>query len=149
MKIYGLTLDEGSNIANLTTNTGASFPENGSDGEIFYLTAGDIGFYAHAQGVWHKLDTISTRTIVSGNHAAELYESYLGVRHSTAISIYLPAGIENKQFTIKDELGVANTNNITIVPNGSETIDGSSSLVLSTNYAHVTLYFGDAAWHII
>lgn len=57
MKIYGITLTEGSNIENFTTNSGTSFPANGNDGEIFYLTSGDIGFYAHAQGNWYKIIT--------------------------------------------------------------------------------------------
>jgi len=43
-------------------------------------------------------------------------------------------------FIIKDAGGLAGTNNITIDTEGSQKIDGQDTLVINTNYDHVTLY---------
>lgn len=59
------------------------------------------------------------------------------------VSIDLPAVTYKKILFVKDGKGDANTNNITITPNGSDTIDGSASLVLSTNNNYVML-IGDS-----
>lgn len=50
---------------------------------------------------------------------------------------------------IKDN-GNANNNNITIVPDGGDTIDGETSLVIFNNYDCITLVSdGSSAWYII
>lgn len=43
-------------------------------------------------------------------------------------------------FIIKDESGAAGTNNITIATQGSETIDGASTITISANYGVARLY---------
>jgi len=47
---------------------------------------------------------------------------------------------------IKDEGGQAGTNAITIATEGSETIDGSASTSISTNYGVVRLYSDGTNW---
>lgn len=47
---------------------------------------------------------------------------------------------------IKDESGAAGTNNITIATEGSETIDGASTLVISSNYGVARLYSDGTNW---
>ena len=67
----------------------------------------------------------------------------LGVSASAALEIRLPAAGDydaGQFFTIKDEGGNANTNNITVLASGSEEIDGHSSIVLESPYAAVNLY---------
>lgn len=50
-------------------------------------------------------------------------------------------------FIIKDESGNAGTNNITVTLESGGNIDGSASLVISSNYASITLYIdGTNAW---
>lgn len=56
-----------------------------------------------------------------------------------------PAGLV---LTIKDGKGDAATNNITITPNAG-TIDGASSIVLSTAYAAIDLVYTGSSWAII
>lgn len=46
----------------------------------------------------------------------------------------------NLLWVVKDEAGTAATNNITINANGSDTIDGASSIVINNNYGSLALY---------
>jgi hypothetical protein len=60
----------------------------------------------------------------------------LGVSTSGgAKTLNLPAPSTGELKIIKDESKQAGTNNITIVPNGAQTVDGGASLVLNTNGA--------------
>jgi hypothetical protein len=43
-------------------------------------------------------------------------------------------------FTVKDEAGNANSNNITILTTGSDTIDGQTFIILESAYAAVNIY---------
>jgi len=47
---------------------------------------------------------------------------------------------EGRVFTVKDESGQASTFNIIISTEGSETIDGNDTYIISTNYGAVNLY---------
>jgi hypothetical protein len=62
------------------------------------------------------------------------------------VAINLPAGAAKQVFIIVDGKGDAGTNNITITPNGAETIKGAASLVLSSNYTGVVLVFTGTNW---
>lgn len=67
-----------------------------------------------------------------------------------AVAVTLPAGVTGQYYVIADGTGDAATNNITITPNGAETIDGAATLVLAQNYSAVTLAFNGAGnWVII
>lgn len=59
------------------------------------------------------------------------------------VSISLPSITYKKILFIKDGKGDAGVNNITINPDGSDTIDGASSLVLNANNQYVML-LGDS-----
>lgn len=67
------------------------------------------------------------------------------------VAVTLPAGVNKQIFYVSDGTGDADTNNITITPNGSETIGGASSLVLNSNGAAVMLAFqsSDSDWKIV
>ena len=59
-----------------------------------------------------------------------------------AITITLPAAATRlgKALEIKDITGNANANNISIVPNGAETIDGLAPMIINTDFGGWTLY---------
>lgn len=57
-----------------------------------------------------------------------------------AVSILLPAGVDGKQYIIKD-LGNAAVANITITPNGAETIDGGGAVTMNVAYSVLKIYF--------
>lgn len=58
-----------------------------------------------------------------------------------AVAVNLPAGAAKQVFYIYDETGDAATNNITINRNGTDTIEGANSLVVSTNKELVGLCY--------
>jgi len=47
---------------------------------------------------------------------------------------------------IKDEAGTAGTNNITVDPAGAETVDGSTTILISANFGVARLYSNGANW---
>ena len=83
------------------------------------------------------------RTAVTSTITASVSSRILGVSASAALEIRLPAASgysAGQHFTVKDEAGNANTNNITILTTGGETIDGSTSIILESPHAAVNIY---------
>lgn len=66
-----------------------------------------------------------------------------------ATVVNLPVGQNGLSYIIKDKKGDANSNNITITPNGAETIDGAATLILNVNKASTSLVFQGTDWSIV
>ncbi len=68
-----------------------------------------------------------------------------------AVAVNLPAGANGQVFMIVDQTGDANTNNITITPNGAETINGSATYVINDNKGAVILAYSttNTKWNIV
>lgn len=68
-----------------------------------------------------------------------------------AVMMNLPAGANKQIFFLFDDTGDAATNNITISPNGGDTIAGGASLVLNHNREACALCYnsGDTDWKIV
>lgn len=98
-----------------------------------------------------KVGRLAIDTRVTGSVYSLAAQDYLiGLTHlSYAPTIGLPkpslAGV-GKLYSIKDEVGGAATTTITIVSAGEETIDGSSSTTISTNYDTKDFYTDGANW---
>jgi hypothetical protein len=75
--------------------------------------------------------------------------TYTGTGAVTSLTLPTAQVIEGRTIVIKDAGGNAGTNNITIDTEGSETIDGSATNVINTNYGYVTLYSDGSNWFII
>lgn len=69
---------------------------------------------------------------------------------SSAVSVNLIAAnnATGLPIVVVDSLGNAATHNITLVPNGSDTINGQSSYVIGSAYGSVTMYPITGGWSI-
>lgn len=88
------------------------------------------------------------RREATGNMTVAVTDYIIGCRTTAPMTIGLPPASVlqvGKMFVIADEYGAAGTNNITITGNGS-TINGSSTLVINTNYGTRRLYWTGTAW---
>jgi hypothetical protein len=124
---------------------------SGNDGDLFIRYGSSPSLFQMRSGVWLEQGNVSlNRTVITtAEFTATNQQYYLGVNRNGSVDIYLPPGIENKSFVIKDEGGnVSETKTITLHPYGSETIDGETTYVVSTPRYSITLVFGDG-WHCI
>jgi len=79
----------------------------------------------------------------SSAYTASVADSIIGVdTTSSAVTITLPSAgaIAGKVYIIADEGGNAGSNNITVATEGSETIDGSSTATINSNYGTLRIY---------
>ena len=84
------------------------------------------------------------RRNISSTITASVTDYYIGTDTSSGIlSIRLPDAanlLDGQTYVVKDEVGSANTNNVTILASGSQTIDGQNSVVLESPFASIQLY---------
>lgn len=78
-------------------------------------------------------------------------QKVLLVDSSAARTLNLPAATTAMFFMVKDALGSAQTNNISIVPDGTDTVDGSNStFLMQENYgARGFVSDGVSAWYVV
>jgi len=91
------------------------------------------------------------RTATAANYTT-LGETIIGVTDTTvARTITLASSdcVDGRLITIKDESGGAGTYSITIATEGSETIDGSSTVTINSNYGYVNLYSDGSNWFVM
>jgi hypothetical protein len=86
---------------------------------------------------------LNRRTISSATTASST-DYFIGVNTLSApVDLRLPDAttlLSGQTIIIKDEAGSANTNNITILASGSQTIDSQNSVVLESPYSSLSLY---------
>lgn len=75
-------------------------------------------------------------------------EYFLGVIYDGTTSITLPATVAGKAFIVKDSIGDANTNPITVQATGS-TIDGETTYVINVDWASIGLVYNGIEWNVI
>jgi len=87
-------------------------------------------------------------TVTAATYTAKAGDRVIGVNRAGAVTVTLPSAEVRKgrTYTIKDESGAAATNNITVATEGSETIDGSATDVISDNYGAKTYYSDGTNW---
>lgn len=90
-------------------------------------------------------------TLASGSRYSVIRSDYLvGITHlSYAPSIGLPRPMDvgaGKVYIVKDEAGGAGSTTITVRSAGEETIDGSSSSTITSNYGSKEYYTDGANW---
>ena len=124
--------DEGSNLSTAVTSfdfVGAGVTATKPSGNNITVTIpGGISY---------------SRTAVTSTTTSSASDRILGVSASSALEIRLPAAsgfAAGQYFTVKAEAGNANTNNITILTTGADTIDGTNSVILESPHAAINIY---------
>lgn len=98
--------------------------------------------------IWAWIQTKINRDVVNVNAATYTLlssDKILNVLYTSTggVTITIPTDLitaELKGITVKDAGGNANTNNITIVGEGGELIDGQSSYIISFDYNAINIY---------
>lgn len=70
MKTFGIQLQEGSSISNLSVSTGTAFPASPNDGELFYRSDADtsvLGLYCYVNGSWDRISSTDSMTVPNGS----------------------------------------------------------------------------------
>lgn len=75
-------------------------------------------------------------------------DEYVGVSSVSAVTMTLPAGVEGRVYTIKDEYGQG-SGKITVQPQTGELIDGKVNYVISIPYQSVSCVFRAGKWWLI
>lgn len=85
---------------------------------------------------------------VTSNYTATLTDEYIGVSSASAVTITLPAGVDGRVYTIKDEYGQG-SGKITIKPQTGELIDNKINYVIGVPNQSVNVVFRGTSWWII
>jgi hypothetical protein len=92
-------------------------------------------------------------SVTTSSYTITLKDYYIGVNYAGAVTITLPrADREGKIFIVKDELGEASkgTNRyITILPTGSDLIDGRDRAILAYDYGSLTFIWKNNSWRVV
>ena len=96
---------------------------------------------------------VPTTSVTTSSYNIRSQDYYIGVNYAGAVAITLPrADREGKVFVVKDELGEASkgTNRyITILPSGSDLIDGRDRAILAYDYGSLTFIWKGNSWRVV
>ncbi len=96
---------------------------------------------------------VPTTSVTTSSYTIKPQDYYIGVNYAGAVTITLPrADREGKIFVVKDELGEASqgTNRyITILPTGSDLIDGENRAILAFDYGSLTFIWKSNSWRVV
>ena len=92
-------------------------------------------------------------SVTTSSYTIKPQDYYIGVNYAGAVTITLPrADREGKIFVVKDELGEASkgTNRyITVLPSGTDLIDGRDRAILAYDYGSLTFIWKSNSWRVI
>jgi hypothetical protein len=92
-------------------------------------------------------------SVTSASYSIKPQDYYIGVNYSGAVTITLPkAEREGKIFIVKDELGEASRGSnryITVLPSGSDLIDGRDRAILAFDYGSLTFIWKGNSWRVV
>lgn len=117
-----------------------------NSGTSVQLTNGSVIAASGSGVITYSSITTSPYSVVTGDA-----QKTLGVNTSTAKTLNLPAATNVMWLNIKDVTGSAATNNISVAPNGSDTIEGvNATWAMNETYGSITLMSdGVSAWYIV
>ena len=100
-----------------------------------------------AQTMGQRIGRTAVRGAVTTVSTSDYLIGVTALAVATSIGLPRPSKVGiGKTYIIKDEVGGANTTNITIRSEGEKTIDGSSSTTLNTAYQSKQFYSDGSNW---
>jgi hypothetical protein len=99
------------------------------------------------QGPAGSLADVPVTLIDEAEYSPNADEYFLGVIYDGATAITLPAGTLGKVYIIKDSVGSASTNPITVTATGS-TIDGETSYIINLDWGSIGLIYNGIEWNV-
>jgi hypothetical protein len=99
-------------------------------------------------GEQHKVTTVNAATYDLLTTDYFLHVTYTGTGAVTSLTLPTAQVKAGRTIVIKDAGGNASVNNITIDTEGSETIDGAATYVISSDYDAINLYSDGSNWFI-
>lgn len=141
-----------------TLRTGTADPNAaptvvGNEGDIYIqYGTGNQSIFQCRSGYWQSIsgEGFKRSIVTQASYTVKADDYYIGVNYNGDVDIYLPSGVPNKEYIVKDESGLVDgtTRTITVHASGSELIDGSSSVSLEVGYLALSIVYG-SEWHII
>ena len=133
---------------NLLVKQATSDPTGGQ----LYIVKGGVDYRISNTDLVNNSLTVTvlnaaTYTIVDADNL--LHITYTSTAAVTALTIPTAQALVGRKIIFKDAGGNASTNNITIVTEGGELIDGQATYVMNSNYESITLYSDGTNWFII
>ena len=96
---------------------------------------------------------VPVTSVSTSSYTIKPQDYYIGVNYAGAVTITLPTSDrEGKIFVVKDELGEASkgTNRyITVLPTGSDLIDGRDRAIIAYDYGSLTFIWKGNSWRVI
>jgi hypothetical protein len=100
------------------------------------------------QGPAGSLADVPVTLIDEPTYTPSATEYFLGVIYDGTVTITLPAGTLGKVYVVKDSIGDANTNPITVTTTGS-TIDSLANYVMDTPWGSISLIYNGIEWNVV
>ena len=150
-----VNLVAGSGITITTLSKNVSFVNSG----VTSLAGGNNIIVSASTGAVTITRTDGLQAVITGNASATITltaaDQYVGSTRSLtgACTVTLPAGSSvpaGRQYTIKDEGGQSGNGSrrITIAAAGSDTIDGSATRTITSNYGALTVLWTGTRWSV-
>jgi hypothetical protein len=137
---------DGSNLTGIDSASGSArqYSSTGMETSGYLKVSGSATF---ASGITHN-----RAAITAASYTILVTDYYIGADPtSNAITLTLPAAATaggGKTYIIKDEGGTAAINNITIDGDGSETVDGVTTVDITSPYGALNLYSDGSNWFV-
>jgi hypothetical protein len=95
-----------------------------------------------------SLANVPVTLVDEATYSPTVDEYFLGVIYNNTVTITLPVGVVGKCYVVKDSVGDASTNPITVTTTGS-TIDGEASYVLDSDWSSIGLIYNGIEWNVV
>lgn len=134
--------------------SGSAEPLNsvGNKGDIYVLKANNPKFF-QKHATWVEVGTKNFQVITQSTMFETAYpEEVLLVDSSVEeVTVTLTTSSLRAGYVVivKDSGGYASTHNITIETQGTETIDGSSAVIMDVDYMSLMFFSDGSNWHLI